>query len=198
MNKDYMKNTFDNVMNKVKTMIVDGAMATELEAMGCDLNDELWSAKVLAEQPELIKKVHLSYFKAGADCGITASYQATIPGYMKKGYSEEDAEKLIVRSVKLLQDAREEWWSTEGRNSGRVYPLIAAAIGPYGAYLADGSGNTEAIIIFPLRSLKNSIKNVWSCFGMQERRYLPSKRFRHLQRHLPLRKLLKKSVRSAG
>lgn len=139
INKDYMKNTFDNVMNEVKTMIVDGAMATELEAMGCDLNDELWSAKVLAEQPELIKKVHLSYFKAGADCGITASYQATIPGYMKKGYSEEDAEKLIVRSVKLLQDAREEWWSTEGRNSGRVYPLIAAAIGPYGAYLADGS-----------------------------------------------------------
>ena len=69
INKDYMKNTFDNVMNEVKTMIVDGAMATELETMGCDLNDELWSAKVLAEQPELIKKVHLSYFKAGADCG---------------------------------------------------------------------------------------------------------------------------------
>ena len=130
INKDYMKNTFDNVMNKVKTMIVDGAMATELETMGCDLNDELWSAKVLAEQPELIKKVHLSYFKAGADCGITASYQATIPGYMKKGYSEEDAEKLIALSVKLLQEAREEWWSTEGKNSGRVYPLIAAAIGP--------------------------------------------------------------------
>ena len=63
MNKDYMKNTFDNVMNKVKTMIVDGAMATELETMGCDLNDELWSAKVLAEQPELIKKVHLSYLR---------------------------------------------------------------------------------------------------------------------------------------
>ena len=37
INKDYMKNTFDNVMNKVKTMIVDGAMATELEAMGCDI-----------------------------------------------------------------------------------------------------------------------------------------------------------------
>ena len=51
INKDYMKNTFDNVMNKVKTMIVDGAMATELEAMGCDLNDELWSANVLAAQP---------------------------------------------------------------------------------------------------------------------------------------------------
>lgn len=134
-----MKNRFDNVLNKVKTIIVDGAMATELEAMGCDLNDELWSAKVLAEQPELIKKVHLSYFKAGADCGITASYQATIQGYMKKGYTMQEAQELIERSVKLLNEAREEWWEEEGRKSGRIYPLVAAAIGPYGAYLADGS-----------------------------------------------------------
>lgn len=134
-----MKNTFDNVIKATKTMIVDGAMATELESMGCDLNDELWSAKVLAEQPELIKKVHLSYFKAGADCGITASYQATIAGYMKKGYSQKEAESLIVRSVQLLCEARDEWWDAEGKNSGRVYPLVAAAVGPYGAFLADGS-----------------------------------------------------------
>jgi len=134
-----MKNNFDDVLKKVKTMIVDGAMATELEAMGCDLNDELWSAKVLAEQPELIKRVHLSYFAAGADCGITASYQATVAGYMKKGYSEEYAEGLIIRSVKLLSEARDEWWESEGKSSGRVYPLIAAAVGPYGAFLADGS-----------------------------------------------------------
>ncbi|MEA4973094.1 Homocysteine S-methyltransferase [bioreactor metagenome] len=134
-----MKNNFNKVLNETKTMIVDGAMATELEAMGCDLNDELWSAKVLAEQPELIKKVHLSYFKAGADCGITASYQATIAGYIKKGYSEEEAENLIIRSVQLLCAARDEWWEDEGKNSGRAYPLVAAAVGPYGAFLADGS-----------------------------------------------------------
>ncbi|HRL32585.1 MAG TPA: homocysteine S-methyltransferase family protein, partial [Anaerostipes hadrus] len=27
----------------------------------------MWTAKILAEQPELIKQVHKNYFKAGAD-----------------------------------------------------------------------------------------------------------------------------------
>ena len=73
-----MKDNFEKVLKKTGIMVLDGAMATELEAMGCDLNDELWSAKVLAEEPELIKKVHLSYFEAGADCGTSASYQIRI------------------------------------------------------------------------------------------------------------------------
>ena len=68
-----MRQNFTDVLNKLGIMVIDGAMATELEAMGCDLNDELWSAKILAENPELIKKVHISYFKAGADCSTSAS-----------------------------------------------------------------------------------------------------------------------------
>lgn len=134
-----MKQSFDKVLKDVKIMIADGAMATELESMGCDLNDELWSAKILAEQPELIKKVHLSYFEAGADCGMSASYQATIEGFVKRGYSQSEAEELIKRAVTLLVDAREEWWKEKGEDEGRVYPIAAAAVGPYGAYLADGS-----------------------------------------------------------
>ena len=34
---------------------------------GVSLNSKLWTAKILAEQPELIKQVHKNYFKAGAD-----------------------------------------------------------------------------------------------------------------------------------
>ncbi len=134
-----MRTTFDEVLRQSGTMILDGAMATELEAMGCDLNDSLWSAKVLAEAPELIMRVHRSYFEAGADCGMTASYQATIDGYCKKGYTVEEAEGFICRSVELLLQARKDWWEQSGRMAGRVYPLVAAAVGPYGAYLADGS-----------------------------------------------------------
>ena len=52
-----MRTTFDEVLRQSGTMILDGAMATELEAMGCDLNDSLWSAKVLAEAPELIGRL---------------------------------------------------------------------------------------------------------------------------------------------
>ena len=61
------------LLNKEKFVIVDGAMATELEARGCNINDELWSAKILSENPALIEQVHYDYFASGADIGISAS-----------------------------------------------------------------------------------------------------------------------------
>lgn len=41
--------------------------------------------------------------------------------------------------MRLLLEAREEWWAEEGQCLGRAWPLCLAGIGPYGAYLADGS-----------------------------------------------------------
>lgn len=64
-------------------------MGTALEHLGANLNNSLWTARVLLDQPELVKKVHLDYFHAGADAGITCSYQATIPGLMANGLSEK-------------------------------------------------------------------------------------------------------------
>ena len=117
-------------------LVIDGSMATALEGLGCDLNNSLWTAKALERQPKLVKQVHLDYFRAGADCGITCSYQATIPGLKKNGCSEAEAEALIVRSVEIFNGVRENWWQNEGKAQGRVYPLCLAGIGPYGAYLA--------------------------------------------------------------
>ncbi len=134
-----MRRTIGQVLEETKIMVIDGAMSTALEELGCDLNDALWSAKVLIESPEKIKEVHKNYFAAGADCSISASYQATIPGFIKRGFTEAEAESLIVRSVELLKEAREEWWEESGKAAGRAYPITACAVGPYGAYLADGS-----------------------------------------------------------
>ena len=120
-------------------LVMDGSMCTALEELGCTLQDSLWTAGVLAEQPELVKKVHLNYFRAGADCGITCSYQATIPGFLAEGYTQAEAEALLVRSVSLFKEARQEWWQAEGKAAGRAFPLCLAGIGSYGAYLADGS-----------------------------------------------------------
>ena len=132
------------LIDKLGLVVDDGSMPTELEALGCDLNDALWSARVLMDEPNLIKQVHREYFEAGADIGMSASYQATIPGFMKRGRTLDEAEALIKSSVTLLLEARDEWWSAS--RTGREYPLAAAAVGPYGAYLADGSeyrGNYE-------------------------------------------------------
>lgn len=118
-------------------MVIDGALATELEALGCDLNDSLWSARLLAQAPEKIRQVHQAYFEAGADCAITASYQATVPGFMQAGMTAQQARELIQRSVTLAQQARDAVW--QPGQTDRPKPLVAASVGPYGAYLADGS-----------------------------------------------------------
>lgn len=117
-------------------LVLDGAMATELEARGCDLTDALWSAKVLIENPELICQVHYDYFKAGAQVAITASYQATPQGFAKRGLDETASLALIARSVALAIKAREDY-QTEAPQAGPL--LVAGSVGPYGAFLADGS-----------------------------------------------------------
>ncbi|MBI1299908.1 homocysteine S-methyltransferase [bacterium] len=121
------------------TIVLDGGLATELENRGADLFDALWSAKLLVEAPDLIRQLHYDYFAAGADVAITASYQASFAGFQKRGLSAEQAADLMHLSVRLAQDARNAFWAEEVNRRGRVRPLVAASIGCYGAFLADGS-----------------------------------------------------------
>jgi homocysteine S-methyltransferase len=132
-------NPIESILEKHPIAILDGALATELEGRGCNLNDDLWSARILMEQPELIRQIHLDYFNAGADFAITASYQATVEGFARRGLNKDESLALMQKSVKIAQDARDEFWSAETNRVNRSYPLIAASVGPYGAFLADGS-----------------------------------------------------------
>jgi homocysteine S-methyltransferase len=120
-------------------LIIDGGLATELEFAGHDLRDSLWSARLLAEAPDAIEKVHMDYLVAGADCIVSASYQATIPGFVERGASESGAEGLIRKAVQLAVDARDRFWERVENRVGRRKPLVAAGVGPYGAYLANGA-----------------------------------------------------------
>lgn len=137
-----MKASLDRILKNNTVMVIDGSMSSVLERMGADLNNRLWTASVLSAQPDLVRQVHLNYLKAGADCGITCSYQASVQGLMEAGYSEAEAESLIIRSVELFKEARDQWYREEGEASGRQYPLCLGSVGPYGAYLADGSEYT--------------------------------------------------------
>jgi homocysteine S-methyltransferase len=136
-----MNNKIGEILDKWKICILDGGLATEIQDRGYDLNDELWSAKILIENPGIIEQVHYDYFLAGADVAITASYQASIEGFKKRGYSPAEAENFIRLSVEVAQKARKRFWdglSSEERRL-RAYPLIAGSVGPYAAYFADGS-----------------------------------------------------------
>ena len=119
--------------------MLDGALATELERHGADLSHELWSAKMLIEAPEMIRQVSHDYLVAGADIIATATYQASFEGFEKAGISRARARNLMHLSVDLAVLAREAFWSSYENHFGRLRPLVAASIGPYGACLADGS-----------------------------------------------------------
>ena len=123
-------------------LVLDGGLATELEARGRYLDDELWSAILLIEEPDLIRQLHLDYLAAGADCVVSASYQATVTGLMRKAQSETQATELLRRSVRLALEARDSFWSVPANRAGRIRPIVGASVGPYGAYLADGSEYT--------------------------------------------------------
>ena len=122
------------------TVILDGGLATELEARGYDLSDRLWSARLLLTDPDAIGAVHLAYFQAGAQVATTASYQATVPGFAAAGLDRAAALAAIRRSVELAIRARERYAEAAGVDAGTL--LVAGSVGPYGAMLADGSEYT--------------------------------------------------------
>jgi homocysteine S-methyltransferase len=129
-------------------LVLDGGLATELEKAGFDLAHPLWSARLLREAPEAIAEVHRAYLEAGADCITTASYQATVRGFERLGSTAAEAESLLRRSVDLALEARDAFWAGAGAGAAlrevRRRPLVAASVGPYGAYRADGSEYTGA------------------------------------------------------
>ena len=122
--------------------MLDGGLATELEKSGHSLNDSLWSARLLRDAPAAIQATHLAFLEAGADIITSSSYQATILGFTERlGISRASASKLIASSVNLAFAAREEYI---GAQLSTQRPLVAAGIGPLGAFLADGSEYTGA------------------------------------------------------
>ncbi|HLT36098.1 MAG TPA: homocysteine S-methyltransferase [Enhygromyxa sp.] len=122
-----MDDRLDALLARERFAILDGGLATELEARGCDLDDPLWSARALIEAPERVREVHRAYLEAGAEIITTATYQATIPGLCARGLDEVRARALLREAVELARELAGE------------RALVAASVGSYGAYLADGS-----------------------------------------------------------
>ena len=114
-------------------LISDGGLATELEARGHDLSDDLWSARLLAEAPAEIVAVHEAFYRAGAHIATTASYQASFEGFGRRGIDRADAARLMRRSVELAKSARD---------TLATPAWVAASVGPYGAMLAHGEEYT--------------------------------------------------------
>ncbi|MFC9329883.1 homocysteine S-methyltransferase [Kitasatospora sp. NPDC057015] len=143
-------------------LVLDGGMSNQLADAGHDLADALWSARLLADDPEAIVRAHQAYFEAGAVVAITAGYQASFEGFARRGIDRAGTERLLRLSVELAREAARRTETARRTERARragaageptaahrvgappraraTGPLwVAASVGPYGAVLADGS-----------------------------------------------------------
>lgn len=116
-------------------LVLDGGLSERLAAQGHDLSDALWSARLLADDPEAVVRAHRAFFAAGAEVAITASYQASVEGFARRGVGRAAALRLLAGSVALAREAAR----AEPLPAGGGRRWVAASVGPYGAVLADGS-----------------------------------------------------------
>lgn len=114
-------------------VVLDGGLSTELESRGHDVTSALWSARLLRDDPAAVVAAHAAFATAGAQVLTTASYQATVPGFAAAGIDAAEARALMTRSVVLARDGL----ARAGRDG-----WVAGSVGPYGAFLADGSEYT--------------------------------------------------------
>lgn len=105
--------------------LIDGGLSTALEELGEQPQGLLWTAAALLDRPELITTAHRRYVEAGADVVITSSYQASEPGFVAAGLSAADARRVLATTTEVA------------RASGAS--MVASSVGPFGAYLANGS-----------------------------------------------------------
>jgi homocysteine S-methyltransferase len=111
-----------NIFNKVT--LLDGGFSTALEQLGNVLNTSLWSGELLKSHPDQVRAAHQLFVDAGAQVLISSSYQITYQGCIAHGWIKEEVDAAIIASTALAR-----------------FPgvKVAASVGPYGAYLADGS-----------------------------------------------------------
>jgi homocysteine S-methyltransferase len=131
--------TLPELLARTHPIVLDGGLATELEAQGHDLTDGLWSARLLRDDPGAIEEAHAAYLRAGSQVSISASYQASVEAFARAGMSAHGAEEMLTRSVELARSARRRVAEEAPEVAGT---LVAASVGPYGAILSEGQEYT--------------------------------------------------------
>lgn len=149
--------------------VLDGAMSSALEQHGLDTNNKLWTAKALIDDIDIVYDVHFKYFEAGAQMVLTDTYQANIYAFEKLGYTRNQAQKFIAMGVLVAKKARDDYEKQTGKHG-----LVAGTIGPYGAYLADGSEyrgdyllNEAQYLDFHLPRLQTILEQEPDCIALE-------------------------------
>lgn len=122
----------ENRVNAGDVLVLDGAIGTELQAMGAPMNEQSWAGLPNLTHPNTVLQMHINYIKAGADVITTNTYSSARHNLEPLGHGELTTE-LNLRAVHIAQEA------IFRANAGRpIY--IAGAVSNFGL-LAGGEYN---------------------------------------------------------
>ena len=98
--------TIKDKIENGKFVLLDGGTGSEIERLGVAMNNLAWCGIAHMEQPEVVRQVHESYIKSGADV-IIANTFATAPHVLKRlGLGDHIAE-INQFAVGLALEARD-------------------------------------------------------------------------------------------
>jgi S-methylmethionine-dependent homocysteine/selenocysteine methylase len=91
-------------LGKGPPLLLDGATGTELERRGAGCELPLWSARALLEAPELVRRIHADYARAGADLLTANTFRTQRRALDHAGIGHRAAE-LTELAVRLAREA---------------------------------------------------------------------------------------------
>ncbi|UCH63103.1 MAG: homocysteine S-methyltransferase family protein [Fidelibacterota bacterium] len=110
------------------TILLDGAMGTELLRRGVDISLPLWSARALETAPEVVQAIHQDYLTAGARLITANTFRTTTVTYQRAGLDECLARKTARRAAQLAVSLARE--AARDHHQSRV--LVAGSVAPVG------------------------------------------------------------------
>ena len=99
---------YENLKDRVdrgEVIVLDGAIGTELQAMGVPMDPASWCGPGNYTHPATVRQMHERYIRAGADIITTNTFNTLRPALEASGYGELVRE-INVRSVDAALEAR--------------------------------------------------------------------------------------------
>ncbi|TPO11436.1 homocysteine S-methyltransferase family protein [Mesorhizobium sp. B1-1-5] len=104
-------------------ILTDGGMGQELVRRSKSEPTPLWSARVLIEEPDLVRDLHAEFIRAGARVITVNTYSATPERLAREG-AEDLFKPLQKRGIELARQARDE--AGDAAIAGCLSPLFGS------------------------------------------------------------------------
>ena len=96
----------DRLNGRGDPVVVDGGMGTQLEKVGVTMHGRVWSGEAVLSSPDVVRRVHEDFIRAGAEVIITNTFAAG-RHMLEPGGLGEHVATINENAVRLAQQARD-------------------------------------------------------------------------------------------